>query len=120
MPTEQLGPFNQLHVPQPQDHHPEGDAGIHTLLVLDQAAKLSPDRVEQCVDLLRKKAASVSPSQALKMVEAEVEVRCAREAAEQRVQGRAAAAQKRMFEPATPLERRVAELEMELAAAKAA
>ena len=56
---------------------------------------------------------------ALKMVEAEVEVRCAREAAEQRVQGLAAAAQKRMFEPATPLERRAAELEMELAAAKA-
>ena len=30
-------------VPQPQAHHPEGDAGIHTLLVLEQAAKLSPD-----------------------------------------------------------------------------
>jgi tRNA nucleotidyltransferase (CCA-adding enzyme) len=28
-------------VPQPQAHHPEGDAGIHTLLVLEQAAGLS-------------------------------------------------------------------------------
>jgi tRNA nucleotidyltransferase (CCA-adding enzyme) len=28
-------------VPQPQAHHPEGDAGIHTLLVLEQAARLS-------------------------------------------------------------------------------
>ena len=30
-------------VPQPQAHHPEGDAGIHTLLVLEQAAELSPN-----------------------------------------------------------------------------
>lgn len=30
-------------VPQPVDHHPEVDAGIHTLLVLEQAARLSAD-----------------------------------------------------------------------------
>ena len=30
-------------VPQPEHHHPEIDSGIHTLMVLEQAAKLSPD-----------------------------------------------------------------------------
>jgi tRNA nucleotidyltransferase (CCA-adding enzyme) len=29
-------------VPQPAQHHPEVDTGVHTLLVLDQAARLSP------------------------------------------------------------------------------
>lgn len=30
-------------VPQPRHHHPEEDTGLHTLLVLEQAARLSPD-----------------------------------------------------------------------------
>jgi tRNA nucleotidyltransferase (CCA-adding enzyme) len=30
-------------VPQPKHHHPEEDSGIHTLMVLEQAARLSPD-----------------------------------------------------------------------------
>ncbi len=30
-------------VPQPRHHHPEEDSGIHTLMVLEQAARLSPD-----------------------------------------------------------------------------
>lgn len=30
-------------VPQPEEHHPEIDTGIHTMLVLEQACKLSPD-----------------------------------------------------------------------------
>ena len=30
-------------VPQPKHHHPEEDSGIHTMMVLEQAAKLSPD-----------------------------------------------------------------------------
>ena len=30
-------------VPQPEEHHPEIDSGIHTLLVLQQACKLSDD-----------------------------------------------------------------------------
>lgn len=30
-------------VPQPRDWHPEIDSGVHTLMVLEQAAKLSPD-----------------------------------------------------------------------------
>src|SRR5690606_33132926 len=29
-------------VPQPPEHHPEIDTGVHTLLVLQQAARLSP------------------------------------------------------------------------------
>lgn len=32
-------------VPQPPQHHPEIDTGVHTLLVLEQAARLSPDPV---------------------------------------------------------------------------
>lgn len=32
-------------VPQPEEHHPEVDTGIHTMMVMDQAAKLS-DRLE--------------------------------------------------------------------------
>ncbi len=32
-------------VPQPAMHHPEIDTGIHALMVLDQAARLSPDPV---------------------------------------------------------------------------
>lgn len=30
-------------VPQPKHHHPEEDTGLHTLMVLEQAARLSPD-----------------------------------------------------------------------------
>ncbi len=30
-------------VPQPKHHHPEEDSGLHTMMVLEQAAKLSPD-----------------------------------------------------------------------------
>jgi tRNA nucleotidyltransferase (CCA-adding enzyme) len=30
-------------IPQPKHHHPEEDTGTHMLLVLDQAARLSPD-----------------------------------------------------------------------------
>jgi tRNA nucleotidyltransferase (CCA-adding enzyme) len=30
-------------VPQPEKHHPEVDTGVHVMLVLDQAARLSPE-----------------------------------------------------------------------------
>ncbi|MCW8959562.1 MAG: multifunctional CCA addition/repair protein [Gammaproteobacteria bacterium] len=30
-------------VPQPRHHHPEEDTGLHTMLVLEQSARLSPD-----------------------------------------------------------------------------
>ena len=32
-------------VPQPEQYHPEVDTGVHTLMVLDQAVKLSPEPV---------------------------------------------------------------------------
>ncbi len=32
-------------VPQPEEHHPEIDSGVHTMMVLDQAARLTPDPV---------------------------------------------------------------------------
>lgn len=31
-------------VPQPPQHHPEVDTGVHVMLVIDQAARLTPDR----------------------------------------------------------------------------
>lgn len=31
-------------VPQPEEHHPEIDTGVHVMMVLDQAARLSDDR----------------------------------------------------------------------------
>ncbi|MEX0950900.1 MAG: multifunctional CCA addition/repair protein, partial [Gammaproteobacteria bacterium] len=39
-------------VPQPPKHHPEIDTGIHTLLVLEQAAKLSPEPVVRFAALM--------------------------------------------------------------------
>lgn len=30
-------------VPQPEEHHPEIDTGVHTLMVLEQGARLTPD-----------------------------------------------------------------------------
>ena len=56
---------------------------------------------------------------ALKMVEAEVELRCRKEAAGQTAADAKNALEARMMQPSTPLERRVAELERELAEAKA-
>ena len=39
--------FPEIHklfgVPQPEEHHPEIDSGIHTMMVLEQASKLSSD-----------------------------------------------------------------------------
>ncbi len=56
---------------------------------------------------------------ALKMVEAEVELRCRKEAAGQTAASAKNALEARLMQPSTPLERRVAELERELAEAKA-
>lgn len=56
---------------------------------------------------------------ALKMVEAEVELRCRKEAAGQTAVVAKNALEARLMQPSTPLERRVAELERELAEAKA-
>ena len=39
-------------VPQPAEHHPEIDTGIHVLMALDQACKLSKDSQVRCAVLL--------------------------------------------------------------------
>ena len=39
-------------IPQPKQHHPEIDTGIHTLMVLEQASKLSPEPVVRFAALL--------------------------------------------------------------------
>ena len=39
-------------IPQPEQHHPEIDTGIHTLMVLEQASKLSPEPVVRFAALL--------------------------------------------------------------------
>jgi tRNA nucleotidyltransferase (CCA-adding enzyme) len=50
-------------VPQPQVHHPEGDAGIHTLLVLEQAAELSPDSKVRFAALVHDLGKGATPPQ---------------------------------------------------------
>lgn len=39
-------------VPQPPQHHPEVDCGVHTMLVVDEAARLSPERSVRFAALL--------------------------------------------------------------------
>jgi len=39
-------------VPQPEKHHPEIDTGVHTMMVLEQAARLSPDPVTRFAALV--------------------------------------------------------------------
>lgn len=39
-------------IPQPEKYHPEIDCGIHTLMVLEQAARLSEDTTVRCAALL--------------------------------------------------------------------
>ena len=55
-------------VPQPQDHHPEGDAGIHTLLVLEQAAELSPDSKVRFAALVHDLGKGATPPQHLSLI----------------------------------------------------
>ena len=48
-------------VPQPPEHHPEVDTGVHTLLVLDQAAALSPEPVVRYAALLHDLGKGMTP-----------------------------------------------------------
>ncbi len=48
-------------VPQPPEHHPEVDTGVHTLLVLDQAAALSPEPVVRYAALLHDLGKGLTP-----------------------------------------------------------
>ncbi|WP_455199519.1 multifunctional CCA addition/repair protein [Kaarinaea lacus] len=48
-------------VPQPEKHHPEIDTGIHTLMVLEQAAKLSTDTEVRFAALLHDLGKGTTP-----------------------------------------------------------
>jgi len=48
-------------VPQPEKHHPEVDTGVHVMLVLDAAAKLSPDARVRFAALMHDLGKGVTP-----------------------------------------------------------
>jgi tRNA nucleotidyltransferase (CCA-adding enzyme) len=48
-------------VPQPEKHHPEIDTGVHVMLVLDQAARLSPDARVRFAALMHDLGKGVTP-----------------------------------------------------------
>ena len=48
-------------VPQPEEHHPEVDTGIHTLMVLQQACRLSDDTVVRFAALMHDLGKGVTP-----------------------------------------------------------
>ena len=50
-------------VPQKPDHHPEIDSGIHTMMVLDQSAKLSEDVVTRFAALVHDLGKAVTPKE---------------------------------------------------------
>lgn len=50
-------------VPQPPEHHPEIDTGVHTLLVLEQAARLSPEPRVRFAALLHDLGKGTTPPQ---------------------------------------------------------
>ncbi len=59
--------FPEIHnlfgVPQPEKHHPEIDTGVHTLMVLEQAAKLSPDPVTRFAALMHDLGKGTTPQE---------------------------------------------------------
>lgn len=50
-------------VPQPEQHHPEIDTGVHTLMVLQQACKLSPDPVVRFAALVHDLGKGTTPQE---------------------------------------------------------
>ena len=50
-------------VPQPEEHHPEVDTGIHTLMVLEQACKLSDETDVRFAALLHDLGKGTTPKQ---------------------------------------------------------
>ncbi|BBL72338.1 multifunctional CCA addition/repair protein [Methylogaea oryzae] len=60
--------FPEIHalfgVPQPPRYHPEVDTGVHTLLVLDQAARLCPDRQVRFAALTHDLGKALTPPEA--------------------------------------------------------
>ncbi|MGH8292158.1 MAG: multifunctional CCA addition/repair protein [Gammaproteobacteria bacterium] len=52
-------------VPQPAEHHPEIDTGVHVMLVLDQAARLSPDPAPRFAALVHDLGKGTTPANKL-------------------------------------------------------
>ncbi|HKS93125.1 MAG TPA: multifunctional CCA addition/repair protein [Gammaproteobacteria bacterium] len=52
-------------VPQPAEHHPEIDTGVHVMLVLDQAARLSPDPAVRFAALVHDLGKGTTPANKL-------------------------------------------------------
>lgn len=52
-------------VPQPEQWHPEIDSGVHTLMVLEQAAKLSNDNAVRFASLVHDLGKALSPKDSL-------------------------------------------------------
>jgi len=52
-------------VPQPAKYHPEIDTGVHVMLVLDQAARLSPDLAVRFAALLHDLGKGATPKDIL-------------------------------------------------------
>ncbi len=50
-------------VPQPKHHHPEVDSGIHTLMVLEQAARLTPDTRVRFAALVHDLGKGITPEE---------------------------------------------------------
>ncbi|MCF6209526.1 MAG: multifunctional CCA addition/repair protein [Gammaproteobacteria bacterium] len=50
-------------VPQPEKHHPEIDTGVHTMLVLTQAARLSPEPVVRFAALVHDLGKGTTPKE---------------------------------------------------------
>ena len=50
-------------VPQPKHHHPEEDTGLHTMMVLEQAATLSPDTRVRFAALVHDLGKGTTPEQ---------------------------------------------------------
>jgi tRNA nucleotidyltransferase (CCA-adding enzyme) len=52
-------------VPQPLEHHPEGDAGTHSMMVVDTAARLTPDPVVRFSAAMHDLGKGVTPTDLL-------------------------------------------------------
>lgn len=48
-------------VPQPEKHHPEIDTGVHTMMVLEQAARLSPEAIVRFAALVHDLGKGTTP-----------------------------------------------------------
>jgi tRNA nucleotidyltransferase (CCA-adding enzyme) len=48
-------------VPQPEKHHPEIDTGVHTMMVLEQAARLSPEPIVRFAALVHDLGKGITP-----------------------------------------------------------